>query len=91
MFTEPTTEPITSVPEPAAVTPDEEAVAPMDDSTATLPVIIADTVPAPAVNLTGSKTLRTHSLFFTPENDGKDFSSVLQEVQAYISANYSTC
>ena len=33
---------------------------------------------------------RAHSLFFTPESEGKDFSSVLNDVQTYISANYST-
>ena len=33
---------------------------------------------------------RAHSLFFTPESEGRDFSSVLSDVQAYISANYST-
>lgn len=32
---------------------------------------------------------RTHSLFFTPESDGKDFSTVLKDVQEYISNNYS--
>ena len=32
---------------------------------------------------------RTHSLFFTPESDGKDFSTVLKNVQEYISNNYS--
>ncbi|TCU66958.1 type II/IV secretion system protein [Tissierella praeacuta] len=30
-----------------------------------------------------------HSLFFTPESEGKDFSSVLKDVQKYISNNYS--
>lgn len=30
-----------------------------------------------------------HSLFFTPESEGKDFSSVLKDVQEYISNNYS--
>lgn len=34
--------------------------------------------------------VRAHSLFFTPETEGKDFSSVLTDVQEYISANYST-
>lgn len=33
---------------------------------------------------------RAHSLFFTPESEGNDFSSVLNDVQTYISANYST-
>jgi pilus assembly protein CpaF len=32
---------------------------------------------------------RTHSLFFTPESEGKDFSTVLKDVQEYISSNYS--
>jgi pilus assembly protein CpaF len=32
---------------------------------------------------------RAHSLFFAPENEGKDFSSVLSDVQEYISENYS--
>lgn len=31
-----------------------------------------------------------HSLFFTPDDGGRDFSSVLSEVQGYISTNYST-
>ena len=31
-----------------------------------------------------------HSLFFTPETEGKDFSIVLAEVQKYITSNYST-
>lgn len=35
-------------------------------------------------------TNRAHALFFTPEAEGKDFSSVLAEVQAYISEHYST-
>ena len=33
---------------------------------------------------------RVHSLFFTPESESKDFSSVLQDVQEYISGKYST-
>ncbi|MGI6028683.1 MAG: type II secretion system protein E, partial [Candidatus Heteroscillospira sp.] len=33
---------------------------------------------------------RAHALFFTPEAGGKDFSSVLTDVQAYISGHYST-
>ena len=32
---------------------------------------------------------RSHSLFFTPESEGRDFSSVLKNVQEYISNNYS--
>ena len=41
-----------------------------------------------AHNLTAGN--RTHSLFFTPETEGKDFSSVLSDVQEYISEHYST-
>ena len=37
-----------------------------------------------------SRPLRAHGLFFAPETEGKDFSSVLADVQEYISANYST-
>ena len=33
---------------------------------------------------------RAHSLFFTPENEGRDFNSVLKDVQEYISGKYST-
>jgi len=32
---------------------------------------------------------RTHSLFFTPESEGRDFFTVLKDVQEYISSNYS--
>ena len=32
---------------------------------------------------------RAHSLFFTPENEGQNFNSVLQDVQEYISGKYS--
>lgn len=37
-----------------------------------------------------NRSPRTHGLFFTPESAGKDFSTVLADVQTYISANYST-
>lgn len=33
---------------------------------------------------------RSHDLFFTPQDDSRDFSSVLKEVQEYISSKYST-
>lgn len=36
------------------------------------------------------KALRTHDLFFSPQDDARDFSAVLQEVQEYISSKYST-
>lgn len=36
------------------------------------------------------KTLRTHDLFFAPEDESRDFTSVLREVQAYLSKEYSS-
>ena len=33
--------------------------------------------------------MKSQSLFFTPETEGKDFSSVLADVQSYISTHYS--
>lgn len=33
---------------------------------------------------------RSRDLFFTPQDDSRDFSSVLKEVQVYISSKYST-
>lgn len=38
----------------------------------------------------GNRTPRTHDLFFSPQDDSRDFSSVLKEVQEYISSKYST-
>ena len=35
-------------------------------------------------------TTRAYSLFFTPEDEGYDFSSVLAGVQEYVSSKYST-
>jgi pilus assembly protein CpaF len=41
-------------------------------------------------NLDMNSISQAHSLFFAPESEGKDFSSVLSDVQEYISENYST-
>ena len=38
----------------------------------------------------GGTALRTHDLFFSPQDSARDFSSVLKEVQEYISSKYST-
>ena len=38
----------------------------------------------------GGTALRTHDLFFSPQDNAREFSSVLQEVQEYISNKYST-
>lgn len=37
-----------------------------------------------------NRALRAHGLFFAPETEGKDFSTVLAQVQEYISEHYST-
>ena len=37
-----------------------------------------------------ARTLRTHGLFFEADAQGRDFSSVLKEVQAYLSKEYSS-
>lgn len=37
-----------------------------------------------------TRTLRTHDLFFAAEKEGRDFTSVLREVQAYLSKEYSS-
>ena len=41
-------------------------------------------------SIRGNRSLRAHGLFFTPENESKNFSTVLAQVQEYISAHYST-
>ncbi len=38
----------------------------------------------------GGTALRTHDLFFSPKDHKRDFPSVLQEVQEYISSKYAT-
>lgn len=37
-----------------------------------------------------ARTLRTHGLFFEADAEGRDFPSVLKEVQAYLSKEYSS-
>ena len=54
-----------------------------------VPVVVDDT-PQRTLNTDASMVGRAHNLFFTPETEGKDFSSVLQEVQEYISGAYSS-
>ena len=43
-----------------------------------------------AVFRQGGTALRTHNLFVSPQNEAREFTSVLQEVQEYISSQYST-
>ena len=42
------------------------------------------------VQKTGGRSLRTHDLFFAAEDTSRDFTSVLREVQAYLSKEYSS-
>ena len=60
-----------------------------DRGTAPPPLNEDDATRRTLSNQSGS-TLRAHSLFFAPENDGRDFSSVLTDVQEYVSSKYST-
>lgn len=46
-----------------------------------------ETIAAPRRN---ARTLRTNGLFFEADAEGRDFSSVLKEVQAYLSKEYSS-
>lgn len=52
----------------------------------------AKETPSPAEEKQHPKpeALRTHDLFFTPEDTAKDFGIVLRDVQEYISSKYST-
>ncbi len=50
----------------------------------------ADDLPRRTIATEAAAGQRVHSLFFAPENESRDFSSVLQDVQEYISGKYST-
>ena len=52
--------------------------------------VVVDNTPQRTLNTDASTVGRAHNLFFTPETEGKDFGSVLQEVQEYISGSYSS-
>ena len=53
-----------------------------------VPVVVDDT-PNRTLNTDVGALGRAHNLFFAPETAGKDFNSVLQEVQEYISGSYA--
>ncbi|CAK7051903.1 MAG: hypothetical protein BACD_02524 [Bacteroides rodentium] len=44
----------------------------------------------PSPQRRAARTLRTHDLFFAAEDSSRDFTSVLREVQAYLSKEYSS-
>lgn len=53
-----------------------------------VPVVVDDT-PQRTLNINIGVLGRAHNLFFTPSAEGRDFNSVLQEVQEYISSAYA--
>ena len=53
-----------------------------------VPVVVDDT-PQRTLNTDIGTLGRAHNLFFTPTAEGRDFNSVLQEVQEYISGAYA--
>ena len=53
-----------------------------------VPVVVDDT-PQRTLNADIGTLGRAHNLFFTPSAEGRDFNSVLQEVQEYISGAYA--
>ena len=53
-----------------------------------VPVVVDDT-PQRTLNTDIGTLGRAHNLFFTPSAEGRDFNSVLQEVQEYISSAYA--
>lgn len=50
----------------------------------------ADDLPRRTITTESAAGQRAHALFFTPESEGRDFNSVLKDVQEYISGKYST-
>ncbi len=54
------------------------------------PKNILESSPDQLKSASETKVLRTHDLFFSPQEDAKDFGSVLRDVQEYISSKYST-
>ncbi len=80
---------------PTEIKPVQESVEPILEKEAIyVPDPLRDiTIPeedAPPVVIKPVTTGRAHSLFFTPEDDSREFSEVLREVQGYIAANYSS-
>lgn len=53
-----------------------------------VPIVVDDT-PQRTLNTDIGALGRAHNLFFTPSAEGRDFNSVLQEVQEYISGAYT--
>ena len=69
---------------------DEAVQPPSEAQTPATAFTDADDLPRRTSATEAAAGQRGHSLFFTPENESRDFSSVLQDVQEYISGKYST-
>ena len=69
---------------------DEAVQPPSEAQTPATAFTDADDLPRRTIATEAAAGQRGHSLFFTPENESRDFSSVLQDVQEYISGKYST-
>ena len=65
-------------------------ITPMEEITAQAPMIFAEPEGFENCSMDMAGATRAHALFFAPENEGKDFSTVLAQVQEYISEHYST-
>ena len=61
---------------------------PIHTETKAVPVV-TDDAPDRTLNTEVSTAGRANGLFFTPEAEGRDFNSVLQEVQEYLSGSYA--
>lgn len=70
---------------PAAQPPVVEAV----PKAAPDAVIVYDEEPRRTLASENGAVSRAHNLFFTPDSGGRDFASVLRDVQEYISSEYS--
>lgn len=64
-------------------------ITPMEEITAQAPMIFAEPEDFENRSMDMTGATRAHALFFARENEGKDFSTVLAQVQEYISENYS--
>lgn len=63
---------------------------PEEEKTQTAVPVVVDDTPERTLTTENTGIGRAHNLFFTPEAEGQDFNSVLNDVQEYISASYST-
>jgi pilus assembly protein CpaF len=79
-----------SLEEPSDILPEpDNSVSGLPDADI-LPEPEDDGAPRRTLDSTSASALRAHSLFFSPENESRDFVSVLADVQEYVSSKYST-